>query len=580
MDVKNFDSMSALKRSFSRLEELLEANYKKLNRLNVFPVPDGDTGTNMLLTVRSVNDALRKMQGQAGEAANFAKTVSMAALLGARGNSGVILSQMIQGFVSHLSGSLTQVKNSRDLVSSWAEALQEASEEARSAVLKPMEGTILTVASSAAKQALAVSKIAGEDLESVIRSALEKSRTTLAETPNMLEQLKKAGVVDSGGAGFVHLLEAFYEGFLRKELPEALKSHPWLDEANELEEIPADTSYLDRSNAERGLRYEVMYILETEASELVESMKTVWSEIGDSIVVVGSEGVYNCHIHTDEIGPAIEAGIAVGAVSNIRVSDLYDLIEDSSSHKDSDSRHAADRSVMEMDTFDTSYDNQEVTEAAMVAVVNGVGLGDTLVSVGVAGLVEGGDSMNPSTQDILKVIESVKAHSVVLFPNNKNVIATAHLARDLATKPVEVIPTRSVLQAFSLALDFDPYKDAATNASLMREQISKVRYGEVTFASRGGITRDGRTAFGDGDLIGIFHSEVEVVGKDLSVVAVSLCEKMLLEGDELITLVWGGQLSIDEAERVARDVQENLRDLSVDLLFGGQPHYPLLISIE
>ena len=579
MDVKNFDTAGALKRSFSRLEELLEANYKKLNRLNVFPVPDGDTGTNMLLTVRSVNDALRKVQGQAGEAANFAKTVSMAALLGARGNSGVILSQMIQGFVSHLSTSVAHVRDSSELISSWAEALQEASDEARSAVLKPMEGTILTVASSAAKQALMASKTAGVDLESVIRSTLERARITLAETPNMLEQLKKAGVVDSGGAGFVHVLEALYEGFLGKELPESLKNHPWLEDSADFTEIQSDNSYAQSSKSQRGPRYEIMYLLEAETPD-VEDMKNKWAEIGDSIVVVGSDGMHSCHIHSDDIGASIEAGIVAGKVSNIRVSDLYDLIAEGKLHKDDESLHSLVNEAKETDVFEPAEYDQEVTEAAMVAVVNGVGLGETLRSIGVSGLVDGGDSMNPSTQEIVKIVESVAARSVVLFPNNKNVLATARLAQDLASKPVEVIPTASVLQAFSLALDFDPSKNASDNAALMREQMPKVRYGEITFASRSGVTRDGTGSFVEGDLVGIYHSDVEVAGKDLSEVVISLCEKMMIATDELITLVWGSQLTLEQATDVTKVLREKMSHLDVDLLYGGQPNYPLLISIE
>ncbi len=579
MDVKNFDTASALKRSFSRLEELLEANYRKLNRLNVFPVPDGDTGTNMLLTVRSVNDALRKVQGQAGEAANFAKTVSMAALLGARGNSGVILSQIIQGFVSHISSSLTHVRDSSELVSSWAEALQEASEEARSAVLKPMEGTILTVASSAAKQALMVSKTAGADLESVIRSTIERARVTLAETPNMLEQLKKAGVVDSGGAGFVHVLEALYEGFLGRELPESLKNHPWLEEWGDLEEIPSDKSYAEGPKSQRGPRYEIMYLLEA-GSLAVEDMKSAWAEIGDSIVVVGSEGIYNCHIHSNDIGASIEAGIAAGQVSKIKVSDLYELIEEGEFHRVDAPRNSSVQERKEIDDFDLSEGDQEVMEAAMVAVVNGVGLGETLRSVGVAGLIEGRESMNPSTQEIVDIVESVPARSVVLFPNSKNVLATAHLAKDLASKPVEVVPTTSVLQAFSLALDFDPCKNASENAVLMQEQLPKVRFGDVTFASRSGTTSDGTGSFDEGDLVGIYHSDVQVVGETLSDVAFSLCGKMTLPTDELITLVWGAQLTLEQATAVAKDLQEKMPHLDVDLLYGGQPNYPLLISTE
>lgn len=571
---RNFDEMNAIKRSFFKLEELLEANYKRLNRLNVFPVPDGDTGTNMLLTVRSVNEALKKVQGQAEEAAVLAKTISKAALLGARGNSGVILSQIIQGFVSHLSSSIERVKDPTELVSAWAEALQKAADEARAAVLKPMEGTILTVASSAAKQAVIVSKSAGADLELVIRESLERARKTLAETPNMLEQLKKANVVDSGGAGFVHVLEALYMGFLGKDLPDSLRSHPWLEEDGEGDAyITDEVTYVDPSSSSRGPRYEVMFLLEAD-SEGVEEMKRRWAEIGDSIVVVGSDGVYNCHIHCDDIGASIESGIRVGSISGIRVSDLYELIGE----------HAME---VLSDTATESTDNHVHssveagdTVSAMVAVVNGSGLAETLRSVGVDVLVDGGESMNPSTEELLRAISEARGRSVVIFPNSKNVVAAANLAKDLSPKDVEVIPTSSVLQAFSLALDFDPEKTAQENAAVLKENIDEVRFGEITYASRSGVVSSQDVRFEVGEVIGIYRSKVEVASHDLAAATLALCEVMLCEGDELVTLVYGSQVQRDEAEKIQSELSRAFPSLCVDLLYGGQPHYPFLISIE
>ncbi len=518
--------------------EGLSLHEEAINRLNVFPVPDGDTGTNMLRTLKgSIAEVAN------GDCETFVARVSKAALLGARGNSGVILSQIVHALVLAL-------YEEGDLESGWSRGLKAAAKAAREAILSPQPGTMLTVIEAASGGGSILSSLA------LARAALER-------TPQQLEVLQRAGVVDSGGAGLVIFLESMAHALGKIAAEEG--EYPWLLAATSVPQasIPdLSGAELVGINSAESMGYEVMFSLEAPAVG-VDAMRVLWSGIGDSIVVVGNGGLYRCHIHTNSIGEAIEAGIEAGRVSDISVSDLREQVSEAAWVASADGGAVGERKLQ---------------QTSVVAVASGSGLSRLFKSFGVTSIVVGGQSYNPSTAEILDAVEEQSALGVIVLPNNSNVQATAQAALGLYGGPAAIIPTVHVIEGFSALMAFDPDSDLDTNVARMSSSARHVRWGEVTTAVRSG-SFDGR-AFEAGSFIGLSAHGIVSASTELEGAVWKLVESLVNSESEILTLI--------EGERAERAVSEAIRDrcaeafegLAVEILGGGQPLYPYLVGVE
>jgi DAK2 domain fusion protein YloV len=524
-----------LRAAMSAYRDLLRAHQERLNRLNVYPVPDGDTGTNMALTLESV---VAGLDGADDDGAQ--KAVVHGSLMGARGNSGVILSQILKGLAEGLGGG--------DPVgpAGMADALLGASRLADAAVMRPVEGTILTVARDAAG---AADGARDRSLVEVLEAAASAAATSLEHTPKLLAVLAEAGVVDAGGAGFVLLLDALLHVADGRPLPEPE------DEAS-LAALPAAVSD-DEAVADaggEGGRYEVMYFLEA-PDEAVDGFKQAWDAIGDSIVVVGGDGLWNCHVHTDDIGAAVEAGLhAGGRPRQIRVSDLHQQVAD-------------------------ERRNRTRVTTAVVAVGAGDGIDGILRSLGVQELVAGGQSMNPSTAQILDAIEAAAADGVIVLPNNKNVVAVAEQAARLGSRPAQVVPTRSVAEGLASLLAYDPAAGVDANRAAMVEAAARVAWGEVTRAVRD-ATGTPAGPVREGDWLGLDHGVIAVVDPDLAGAACALLDRLVADRHEVVTIIEGDGSGHDVTAELTEWLAKHRPEAAVDVHHGGQPLAAYLFSAE
>ncbi len=559
--------------------DALVAEQATINRLNVFPVPDGDTGTNMLATLESVVAALAALEGPA-DMAGIAGVVGRSALMGARGNSGVILCQVLRG----LTGELAPLAKAGG--AELARALEVASDSARSAVVQPAEGTILTVAAGAARAAVEAAR-RSVVLLSVLEAARSGALEALWRTPSLLPVLAEAGVVDAGGAGLVLLFDALLAVADGRAMPGL--------------ELPADVlSTLAGSapgvagscagataggglvpalggspgsgpsgpggarGALEGCRYEVMYLLEA-PGETIPAFRSVWAGLGDSIVVVGGDGLWSCHIHTDEIGPAIEAALDVGRPRQIRVTDLAEQVEE-------------ERWVREGASGAQAEEELPPRVTHVVAVAAGEGMRRIFRSLGVGGLVSGGQSMNPSTAEMLAAIERLPGPEVVVLPNNSNVIPVAEQAARLSEKRVVVVPTRAVQEGFAALIDYDPEAPAEENAVRMAAAAGGVVAGEVTQAVRASSSPAGPVAAGD--WIGLAGGEILSVAPDLAAATIGLLEAVLKPGHELVTLFEGAGATAAATRRVSEWIAGDRPGVELERHVGGQPLYPYLVAVE
>lgn len=565
----------------ARYRDGLRSHQEAINRLNVYPVPDGDTGTNMALTMESVVAELRALpDGPAnpGMPAMEAvcRGVAHGSLMGARGNSGVILSQLLRGMTGVLAASRSAGP------AEVAAAFQAASDAAHDAVLRPVEGTILTVARAAAEGA---SRAAGEgaDLVDVLDAARQDAAIALEHTPEMLEALARAGVVDAGGSGYLLLLDAFLAVVDGRPLPEAPSdvapgsaAYAALDDSlagqgdlggpGPRGAEPAGSSEPGSAAGEE-LRYEVMYLLDA-PDETMPAFKEVWAGIGDSIVVVGGDGLWNCHIHTNDIGGAIEAALDVGRPREIRVTDLEEQVEEMKWVRESSANLAGDEAGTPAQPHRT----------AVVAVATGEGIGRIFRSLGVHHLVPGGQSMNPSTAQILEVVESTASPEVVLLPNNYNIHPVAMQVCELSGKPVRVVPTSSIVEGFAALLEYDPESSADDNALAMADSARQVVPGEVTRA-----VRDATGPAGDisaGDYLGLSSEGVEVVAGSLVDATCGLLGRLIGDGHEMVTLIEGEGARTADTRKVTEWLAEHHPAMAVEVLDGGQPLYPYLVSVE
>jgi hypothetical protein len=549
----------------------LRAHQEAINRLNVYPVPDGDTGTNMALTLEAVASELEPLGGSGLEMTAVCKAVAHGSLMGARGNSGVILSQILRGASDVLRGQESAA------AADVATALVEAATAAEGAVMRPVQGTILTVAADAATAARANAD-AGGGLVDVLDAARGAAAESVARTPELLPVLKQAGVVDAGGVGFLLLLDAFLLVAAGRPMPE-----PELAPAEPLRTTASDASTTGRPEGTArppaagsgepdgaegvgDLRYEVMYLLEA-PDDSIPAFKDVWAGVGDSIVVVGGEGMWNCHIHTDDIGAAVEAGIDAGRPRKIRVTDLMDQVEEERWVRDA----AAGAQPEEEHAW-------PAPATAVVAVATGTGIRRIFRSLGVHQMVAGGQSMNPSTAQILEAVEAAPAEDVVVLPNNGNIVPVAEQVDALTDKRVRVVKTIGVAEGFAALLEYDPEAGVDDNAGFMSSAAQRVMAGEVTRAVRASHSPAGPVA--EGDWMGLSKRGIEVVQPTLAEATTALLEKLLTDEHEIVTLIEGEGSSPADTRRVTEWLSEHRPDIDVEIHHGEQPLYPYLLSID
>jgi DAK2 domain fusion protein YloV len=550
----------ALRDVITTFQSTVRAHADELNRLNVYPVPDGDTGTNMARTMDAVVAEMAEVSSD-----DFGATcdaISHGSLMGARGNSGVILSQILRGLVSCLK---LHAEGTAQLV---AEALTAASVGAYEALLKPIEGTILTVARESAEAAKA-SAADGNSLVVVLRAARAAGKTALDNTPELLPVLKDAGVVDAGGAGYLLLLDSALHVVDGEPIPEP--------ERNDGLGIRAFETVAQRESGVAGQldvseqRYEVMYFMDL-ADERVDEFKAGWGEIGDSIVVVGGDGLWNCHVHTNDIGAAVEVALDLdGRPKQIRVTDLFEEVADEHAHREAAMAHESVPS--------RAGAGMRAVTTAVVAVCSGAGLSELFADLGVQGIVTGGQTLNPSTAELLDLVEHVNADQVVILPNNKNIIPVAEQVNDLTSKTVVVVPTRTMPEALAALVVYDPEASAVENADEMTESYESVDTGEITQAVRDSKTEAGHVS--TGDWIGIVKGDgVAAIGESAQSASIALLDLLVTAQHELITVIAGSDADPAVTGAIEAWLAIERPDVHVELHNGGQPLYPYLFGAE
>jgi len=546
----------------------LKRHQADLNKLNVYPVPDGDTGTNMARTLDAVVAELDKRPGELEETCN---AISHGSLMGARGNSGVILSQILRGLASTL-------KSARETgAPKVAEALKAASAAAYQSVLKPIEGTILTVVRESADAAVRAAGD-GATLAAMLRVARAAGRESLAKTPELLPVLKDAGVVDAGGAGFLLFLDSALHVIDGEPLPEPENiAGPNTEQLIAVMKRGEGDDKVDVSE----LRYEVMFLLEIDDTKSKAFMQK-WGEVGDSIVVVGGEGLYNCHIHTNDIGAAIEAPIGLGGRPHqIRVTDLFEEVAEEHEKREAQigAPSGADTAAHGgKPSFKTHAALPEVT-CAVVAVASGDGIAELFGNLGVHGVVTGGQTLNPSTQELLDAVEHMNAQQVVILPNNKNIIPVAQQVDGLTKKEVRVVPTCSMPEALAALVAYDPEASAEHNGSEMAKAAAAVVTGEVTTAVRDTKTDAG--AVKAGDSIGLVRGDgVVAIAPDVLECSTALLKHIVSAERELLTIIVGIDAKASTTEKLVEWVGEHFPALACEVHRGGQPLYPYLFGVE
>ena len=539
----------------------LEIRKNWINELNVFPVPDGDTGTNMTMTIMSAAGDVNALTNPTID--DLAKAISSGSLRGARGNSGVILSQLLRGFTnairdhSELDGELIVA------------AMQKAVETAYKAVMKPKEGTILTVARVMYEKAQDVED--KEDLDNLFQVILTSGDEALAMTPELLPVLKEAGVVDSGGQGLMTVMHGMVDAFNGLEL--------------NLEFIAPETKVqtvrepISTDDIKFGYCTEFIVKLEKDFTEEDEaSMKEFLLSLGDSLVFVAGDNMVKVHVHTNHPGRAFEKGLEYGQLTRMKVDNMREEHEEKLFNSDV-VRAAREEEEKRKAEAEENARKAEKKESAFVAVTIGDGLAELFRGLGVDAVIEGGQTMNPSTDDMLHAIEKANAENVYILPNNKNIILAANQARDLVTDcNVYVVPTKTVPQGIASVVNFVPGKDPETNFEDMTEELANIKSGEVTYAIRD-TTIDG-TEIKSGDIMGIGDEGILAVGADVEHVVLHMLDKMIDEDSELVSLYYGEEYSEDKASALAGMIEEKYPDIEVEVNYGGQPLYYIILSVE
>ncbi|MBO4863103.1 MAG: DAK2 domain-containing protein [Eubacterium sp.] len=569
MAVSKLDA-KIIKQAFISGANRLSNNKEYINELNVFPVPDGDTGTNMTLTIMAAAAEVKELENPTVDL--LAKAISNGSLRGARGNSGVILSQLFRGFCREMKG--RDYLDIDDLDAGFTHAV----ETAYKAVMKPKEGTILTVARGMSDRA---DELVGteDDIISFLEQIVEHGKKVLAKTPEMLPVLKEAGVVDSGGQGLIEVMEGFLLGI--KGTPVALEGgdqpQTLQKGAGILSELPgtkpSGSSRDDISTADIKYGYctEFIILLDKELTDKqVEDIKNYLLSIGDSLVCVADEEIVKIHVHTNHPGKAFEKGLEYGQLTRCKVDNMRE------EHRELLHMEGAESTGSTESTQDTESEKQKY---GIIAVAAGDGISEIFKEIGASYVIEGGQTMNPSTDDIISAISSVNAETIYLLPNNKNIILASNQAAQLIKdKKVYVVQSKTIPQGIGAVLGFNPEAEAEDNYSAMSVAMEDIRSGEVTFAVRD-TSVDGKEIHKN-NIMGISDNGIDAVGTEVGEVTEKLIETLVDEDSGLISIYFGEDVTEEDAEKLGEALEEKYPDLDVDVKYGGQPIYYYILSVE
>ena len=565
MELKSVDA-ALLQKAVLAAAKGLEAKKEWINELNVFPVPDGDTGTNMTMTIMAAAREVAAIENPTME--SIAKALSSGSLRGARGNSGVILSQLFRGFTK-------EIKESNEItVTTLANAFTRATETAYKAVMKPKEGTILTVAKGMAEKAVDLATQT-DDVIDFLTQVIEEGDYVLSQTPEMLPVLKQAGVVDSGGQGLMQVLKGAFDGLSGKEVditvPDAKPVSAAASEAKGAASTDIDTAHI-----KYGYCTEFIINLEKHYDENSEhEFKAYLESIGDSIVVVSDDDIVKVHVHTNDPGLAIQKALTYGSLSRMKIDNMREehqerVIQDAE-------RKAAEQKAEEEKAEAAKAEPRK--PYGFIAVSVGDGLGEIFKGIGADYLIEGGQTMNPSTEDMVNAIEHVNADTVYILPNNKNIILAAEQAKYLVEdKQIIVVPSKTVPQGITALINFIPDQTPEENLETMVEEMGRVKTGQITYAVRNTVIDD--MEIHEGDIMGIGDHGMLAVSTSLEKTTVDTLKAMLDEDSELVTVYYGSDVTAEDAEALTAKLQENFPNVEIELQEGGQPIYYYLISVE
>ncbi len=564
MVIKTIDAKT-LKKMFLAGAARLEANKEIINELNVFPVPDGDTGTNMTLTIKSAVKEVNNLTNPTIE--ELAKAISGGSLRGARGNSGVILSQLFRGFAK-------EIKDFKEInVTVMANAFQKAMETAYRAVMKPKEGTILTVARGGAEKALEMVSVT-DDLVYFSKEVIAHMETVLKNTPELLPVLKEAGVVDSGGQGLLEIVKGAYDSLIGKEI-----SFSNL-EINEGTTTGAGRQGISTEDIKFGYCTEFIIMLEKEYNlKIEEEFKAYLESIGDSLVVVSDDDIVKVHVHTNDPGLAISRALTYGSLTRMKIDNMRE------EHNERVIKEAEKAAKEQKATKDQKVEENKAAakqprkKTGFIAVSMGEGLDEIFTGLGVDYIIKGGQTMNPSTEDMLNAISEVNADNIFILPNNGNIILAAEQAKQLTEdKKIFVVPSKTVPQGITAVINFIYDKTPWENAERMSEEMKKVKSGQVTYAVRD-TSIDGKE-IKQGNIMGIGDKTILSVGTDIDETTLELIKCLMDENSELISLYYGEEVSEDQANELADQIMELYPNMDVEVHYGGQPIYYYVLSVE
>lgn len=547
MKIKYIDS-PLLKKMIFFAAQNLEENKEFVNNLNVFPVPDGDTGTNMALTIQFAVKEISQVN--VNDLSKIMDTAANGSLMGARGNSGVILSQLFRGFAKDCKDK--EILRLKDL----GEALQSGTNMAYKAVMKPTEGTILTVAREISNFAVQnADKF--HSLETYLEKIIEHGNTILSQTPSMLPVLKEAGVVDAGGKGLMYILEGAYRALFEEHFEENLDLKEKKNFVSLSQPKKKKIETISTSDIKFGYCTEFMIITEKVS---INSIRSYLSKIGDSLLVVGNDSRIKVHVHTNHPGKAIEYALQIGELTSIKIDNMREQHRSQFDFKE------------EKDVFAGEKDY------AFITVAIGKGIVEIFKDLGVDSIIQGGQTMNPSTEDFLREIRGIHAKHIYILPNNSNILMTANQAKEISNKSIDILPTKTIPQGISALLAFNPEKDIQENYKNMEEAIKKVKTGQVTFAVRD--TEINNLKINKDDIIGLYEGKIVTVGEDINKVALQLIEKMLEKEDGLITIFTGKDVSDKQMESIQNKLENTFQQVDIEIHQGGQPLYYYVISVE
>ena len=576
MDIVTTIDAKMLTRMFLAGAKNLEAKKEWINELNVFPVPDGDTGTNMTMTIMSAAKEVSSLEAMGDiTMQTLCKAISSGSLRGARGNSGVILSQLFRGFTK-----VAAAEETLD-VAKLAVAVEKAVETAYKAVMKPKEGTILTVAKYGALKARELADAGETDITVFIDEVIKASDDALEKTPEMLPVLKQAGVVDSGGQGLMQVLKGAFDAFQGKELD--LSISPSTPTAS----APA-MNYEAQANADIKFGYCTEFIILLNKNFNIKTeldFKAYLESIGDSIVVVADDEIVKVHVHTNDPGLAIQKALLYGALSNMKIDNMRMEHQEKLFKMNGEKPQEIETKISGNATVQTASHTPEPEvpaekkEAGFISVSVGDGIKEIFEQLGVDYIIEGGQTMNPSTADMLDAIDKVNAETIYILPNNKNIILAANQAQSLVEdKKIVVIPTKTVPQGITAVINYVPDLSVEENTAAMTEEISRVKTGQVTYAVRDTTIDD--KVIKQGDYMGIGDKGILSVGRDLDTITRAMVDAMMDDEAELVSIYYGAETSEEAANKLAEELEETYPDCEVEVNMGGQPIYYYIISVE